>query len=242
MRGKHGKQKKITPDTLAEIKRHIDSVPRVESHYLRQQTSREFIDGGKNLMDLYRDYKDNLEDDEEAAKFHSYRKVFKEDYNISFFVPKKDMCEVCTAYANAEETQKLQMKEKYDTHMLEKQMSREEKEGDKKKVTDNFIVSCYDLQAVLPLPKGEVSSFYYKSKINAFNFTITELNKDFSECFVWNEVEGLRGVNEIGSCVLKYLKSKSEAIDNDNLEIVFYSDNCCGRQKNQFMFSMYSMH
>lgn len=25
----------------------------------------------------------------------------------------------------------------------------------------------------------------------------------------------------------------------DSFEIIFYSDNCCGQQKNQFMFSMY---
>ncbi|XP_030764271.1 uncharacterized protein LOC115888640 [Sitophilus oryzae] len=240
MRGKHGKQTKISKDTITGIKKHIELVPRIESHYLRKQTTREFIDGGKNLMDLFRDYKEDcLKEGRQPAQFHSYRKIFKTDYNISFFVPKKDQCELCTSYGIADEKQKLELREKYENHILEKDLSRKEKEDDKKQVKNNFIVSCYDLQAVLPLPKGEVSTFYYKSKINAYNFTITELAKDSCECFVWNEVEGLRGANEIGSCVLRYLKNKSEAVNNGELEIVFYSDNCCGQQKNQFIFSMY---
>lgn len=55
---------------------------------------------------------------------------------------------------------------------------------------NNCIVSCYDLQAVMTLPKGEILIFYYKSKLNCLNFTISELGKDHTECFFWTEVEG----------------------------------------------------
>ncbi|CAH1107449.1 unnamed protein product [Psylliodes chrysocephalus] len=133
MRGKYGKQIKLSKETSAGIKEHIDSVPRIESHYLRKQTSREFVDGGKNLMDLYRDYKDDcLKIGREPAQFHSYRKIFKENYNISFFVPKKDQCELCTSYSNADENQKVELRENYQKHLLEKELSRKEKENYKK--------------------------------------------------------------------------------------------------------------
>ena len=36
---------------------HINTIPRIESHYLRAQSTREFIEGGKSLADLHRDYK-----------------------------------------------------------------------------------------------------------------------------------------------------------------------------------------
>lgn len=51
----------------------------------------------------------------------------------------------------------------------------------------------YDSQAVMTDPKGEVSNFYYKSKINCeFNDIGTE---DVNvKCYN-------RGANEIGSCV-----------------------------------------
>lgn len=84
-------------------------------------------------------------------------------------------------------------------------MARGEKETDKENVSNNFVVAVYDLQAVMPCPQGEMSSFYYISKLNVLNFTITELGTKNTTCFVWHEGEGARGVNEIGSCVLMYL-------------------------------------
>ncbi|XP_045778740.1 uncharacterized protein LOC123876489 [Maniola jurtina] len=239
-RGKHGNQHKVLDEVVQGIKNHIDSIPRIESHYLRQQTSREFIDGGKNLMDLYRDYKKMCEDEgKPAGEQHTYRKIFKQDYNISFFIPKKDMCEFCAAFENMDVLKKEENELKYLEHHTEKEFSRVEKNEDKLKVQENYIVACYDLQAVLPLPMCKTSAFYYKSKLNVCNFTICELNKDKCNCYVWSEVDSLRGANEIGSCVLEFIKEKAQAVNDPNLEIVFYSDNCCGQQKNQFMFSMY---
>lgn len=105
-------------------------------------------------------------------------------------------------------------------------------------VSPSFIVACYDLQAVMTVPNGEISTFYYKSKINCLNFTISELKRDNTACFFWDESQGHRGANEIGTCVLKYLQNKSSCAD-EYLDIVFYSDNCCGQQKNQFIIGVY---
>lgn len=56
-RGKHGHQLTVSDEIKDGIRAHINSIPRINSHYLRAQTSREFIDGGKTLADIYRDYK-----------------------------------------------------------------------------------------------------------------------------------------------------------------------------------------
>ncbi|CAK1591645.1 unnamed protein product [Parnassius mnemosyne] len=226
-RGKHGKQYKISSDIIKGIKNHIDSIPRIESHYVRQQTTREFIDGGKNLTDLYTDYQTQcLSDGVEAAKIHTYRKVFNEDYNIGFHTPKKDQCELCISFKNAVD-KTIELQNRYDQHQLEKELCRQEKSNDKTMVKENYIVACYDLQAVLPLPKGDVSTLYYKCKLNVCNFTISELAKDYCDCFVWSEVEALRGANEIATCVWKYLTKRASEINDNNLRITFYSDNCC---------------
>lgn len=107
------------------------------------------------------------------------------------------------------------------------------KKRDKKKAGETYIVACYDLQAVFPVPKGEISSFYYKLKLNWLNFTICELQKnEVLYCYAWHEGEGGRGVNELGTCVYKSIKEKLEAANDENLEFVFYTDNCGGQQKN----------
>lgn len=42
-RGKHGNNKKISAELVADIKNHIDSIPRMESHYTRSKTGKEYI-------------------------------------------------------------------------------------------------------------------------------------------------------------------------------------------------------
>lgn len=262
-RGKHTHHKKVAPEIKTGVRNHINSIPRIESHYLRNQTKREYIDGGKNLSDLYRDYKEDcLKNNLPFANKVMYSRIFNYEYNISFFQPKKDQCSVCAAYDLLSDEDKSKSKEKHELHLKEKNQSRIEKSEDKKKIQRNFVVACYDLQAVFPVPKGEVSLFYYKSKLNCLNFTICEMknspetpendaqnsisNKKIDKecqsvyCYAWHEAEGNRGANELGSCVFKYLENRSKEIDDPDLEFVLYSDNCGGQQKNKFMLSMYA--
>lgn len=148
-------------------------------------------------------------------------------------MPKKDLCATCVSYDNAGEEEKENLKAKYDEHLMEKQLSRTEKKHDKENASG--LVAVYDLQAVVQLPKGDVSLFYYKSKLNVFNFTIYNLKTNSCECYIWDETNGHRGVNELGTCVLMYLKKMA----TDFEEIIFYSDNCAGQQKNKFMLGLY---
>jgi hypothetical protein len=58
LRGQHNKQIiRVNEELITDIKQFIDAIPRIESHYLRQSTTREYIDGGKNISDLFRDFK-----------------------------------------------------------------------------------------------------------------------------------------------------------------------------------------
>lgn len=61
LREKHGKQKTLDPELVTKIKNHINSFPRIESHYLRNQTSREFIDGSLTLSEMHRLYIEECE-------------------------------------------------------------------------------------------------------------------------------------------------------------------------------------
>lgn len=100
----------------------------------------------------------------------------------------------------------------------------------------------YDLQAVLPVPRGQISSFHYKSKLNCYKFTISDLYAKNAHCYFWNETEGKRGANEIGSCVLRYHQQlvDTRADSEEPLNVIFYSDNCCGQQKNKYVVTAYS--
>lgn len=118
----HGNQRKVPAEMIEELKKYINSIPRIESHYLRKQTTREFIDGGKTLTDIYTDYKEDcIKHGLPYVQLHTYRKIFNNDFNITFFVPKPfwNQCEQCTIYKLAEGPQKEVLKEDYERHLAE---------------------------------------------------------------------------------------------------------------------------
>ncbi|XP_062529653.1 uncharacterized protein LOC134200558 [Bombyx mori] len=251
LRGHHSNHVRVDEELLNDIKQFIDAIPRIESHYIRQYSTREYIDGGKTISDLFRDFKENQNQNNKAAgKYCTFYKVFTQDYNISFFRPRKDQCDLCMQYKNSTPEQKVLLKESYDTHLEEKTLSRQEKHDDRCKIDDKNKVLVFDLQAVLQSPRGTTSGFYYKSKLNSYNFTITMLNKkvdgqikdsyDDVHCFFWNETDAKRGANEIGSCLLKVFEKLSAESPNDNgCNLILYSDNCAGQNKNKFIVALY---
>lgn len=234
---------KLSQEITNGMREHLASIPAVESHYTRANTQRKFIAGGKNLSDLYRDYVEMCRaSGTPSGKYSMYRHIFLFEFNMSFHSPKKDQCQTCETFKNSNPEEKTALDESYKTHMQEKELSREEKKLDKTLISDDYKVACFDLQAALPTPRGDVNSFYYKSRLNSYNFTVCQLeNKGLGpvQCYFWHEGEGKRGSNEIGTCLLDYLRKVSAAADSQKLNIVLYSDNCGGQGKNKFIISAF---
>ncbi|KAJ8967131.1 hypothetical protein NQ314_003065 [Rhamnusium bicolor] len=127
--GKHSNHAKL--DTKQFIRDHIESIPKIESHYLRAQSSRDYIDGSLNISTLY----------------HF-------EFNISWYTSKKDQCTLCANYANSNKDRKKDLQQEYDDHIRNKEKFRVEKKLDVAlaKTDQSIIVSVYDLQAVFPSP------------------------------------------------------------------------------------------
>ena len=56
-RGKHNNQRKINEEVIQGIFDHINLFTRIECHYYRANTHREYTDGDLNLSEMYRLYK-----------------------------------------------------------------------------------------------------------------------------------------------------------------------------------------
>lgn len=95
MSGKHGKQPRIYPEVKNGVKDFINSIPRIESRYLRAQTTREFICSDKSLADLYRVYKALREENTFPFGTQStFNRIFNTIcFNISLF--QKRTCVSC---------------------------------------------------------------------------------------------------------------------------------------------------
>ncbi|XP_050312713.1 uncharacterized protein LOC126747852 [Anthonomus grandis grandis] len=199
-RGRHQNHKKISDEIKTQIRNHINSIPRIDSHYCRSRTTKEYIEGGKSLMDIHRDYVSlSKEKNQDFGNYQLYSKIFNEEYNIAFHLPKKDQCELCIKYQNATDEEMKKLEEKYNQHIQEKELSRLEKETDKQNMDGNIKVLVYDLQKVLPCPMGQANSFYYVSKLNVFNLTIFDIKETEGTCYVWHEGQCLRGADDIGT-------------------------------------------
>jgi len=164
---RHGKIGKKIDDSIKEsIRNHIKTFPSIPSHYCKAKSSKNYIDGSLNISLMYRLYlekcnKENIQ----YGKKSMYESIFNQEFNLSFFKPQKDLCICCEAYKNVTESDvnKLKVIEDYNVHQEEKNLCRKEKENDILSEEDN-IVCCFDLQAVLITPRGEISQFYYKRR------------------------------------------------------------------------------
>ena len=174
-----------------------------------------------------------------------YCKIFVTQYNIGFHKPLKDMCDFCSKYKNSNDTEKEEMREELENHLLNKDAADKHKQVDKDKAmrSDNpdFLAACFDLEQVLITPKGFEQSLYYKRRLNTYNLTVYNLGDKNGYSYIWHEGIAQRGGCEIASCIYSFLKTASES---NKKNIILYSDNCCGQNKNRFYISMlwYSLH
>ncbi|KAK6178325.1 hypothetical protein SNE40_013124 [Patella caerulea] len=90
---------RINQENKDFVREHIQSFPKVESHYCRQSTAKEYLESDLSITKMYRLYLERCEQDsKESVKEHIYRQIFNTEFNLSFFSPKKDRCDKCEEF------------------------------------------------------------------------------------------------------------------------------------------------
>jgi len=239
-RGKQCSWNKIPQHLTNLIHQHIRSFPVMESHYSRAKSKKQYLSGDLNIKVMYGLFKQKYFADTTCPiKESKYRKTFCENYNLSFHKPKKDQCSTCTLYYQQKESGDVdeETESDYNRHQQMKEWAREEKIKDKERAKHqkDFHVSTFDLEAVLSTPCSLVGELYYKRKLSCYNLSFYSLSDQKGTCYLWDETQGGRGCNEVGSCVLKQIDSIVK--QHNAKEITFYSDTCGGQNRNQFMAS-----
>lgn len=137
-RGQHkNRPRKMSVLTEQSVIAHIKQFPVKESHYVRRDTKKLYLEETLNISKIYRLYSDewfksaNYPNDVKMASKRQYETVFNTNFNYSFHKPKKDMCGQCTLYRQASGERKDQLQEAYTTHIRNKDCVRELKTKDK---------------------------------------------------------------------------------------------------------------
>ena len=215
---------------------HINRFPRIESHYCRATTSKEYLSSELSISTMYDMYAENEKNNlEDVATYEYYRKTFS-TMKLGFHRPKKDLCGICENYIHGTEEQKKVLKANYDIHRNELKAVRKIKDNLKEKSlerTSNFFVASFDLQQVIYLPQSKRNEVFYKRRFATYNFTVYNSTNKEGHCYYWNESIAKKGANEIASCLYSFL------MKHDKYDRVFlFCDGCAGQNKNSILPAM----
>ncbi|CAG4934694.1 unnamed protein product [Parnassius apollo] len=148
-RGKHEPPNKTNEADVNFVKKHIESFPVMEPHYIRQTSKRRYLDASLSITKMHQLYKDKCTENN--------------------MIP--DQCLICSNFNKASDDEKLVLKEEYKDHLARKASCYSEKAKDKERAEKDKEFRCVtiDLQAVLQIPSGlEESSKIY------FNYDMSE--------------------------------------------------------------------
>lgn len=215
------------------IENHINRFPRVESHYCRSNTSREYLHSDLTIKKMYAMFTEELGSSASKPCLTTYRSVFN-SMNLSFLRPKKDMCGLCKTYFDGSPETKLRLKATYEEHTKTKNAIREIKKSCKTAAENDpkVVCCCFDLQQVIYLPMSSDGAVFYKRRFAVYNLTFYDVATRECYCFTWNECDSGRGASEISTALLKILK----IYDKKQPQYIYlFADGCGGQNKNSIV-------
>ncbi|CAH0587826.1 unnamed protein product [Chrysodeixis includens] len=231
---------KTSEEDVEFVKNLINSLPKYESHYRREQNSScQYLKLGMTIQKIYELY---LEKSNEVygktkapVSFSKLKNIFYKDFNLRCKALKKDTCSRCDAFNNKIKTstgeEQAKLNEEKMKHLKRAEDLRNDMNKDlmQAKTDENFECLTYDLEKTLPLPRIPTSIIFYKRQLWMYNCGIHAGSDNNGHCYVWIEGEAGRGAQEVGSCLIKYIKTKlNPKVQN----LVLWSDCCGGQNRN----------
>lgn len=233
-RGNHPGRRK--PEIDRDIVReHINSFPRVPSHYCRANSTCEYLAPDLTVIIMYSLYKEYcIEHDCVPVKLWMYREIFNTEFNLKFHAPRKDQCDQCFQNSHSTKEQQEELHAGYEGHLKRKRDAQEFHDQAKKSCREgsiNFLQM--DFASVRFCPSVEAKAIFYKHRLSVYNFTIFDLRTNWAGCYMWHEGVAGRGSTETGSCLYKCLQKYA-----DGKPLVIMSDTCGGQNRNANVASM----
>lgn len=247
-RGKHhNRPNKLSIEQVHSVHDHIKAFPKYVSHYSRQNNpNRVYLNHDINISILYKDFYVTWCKEQAIlpVKEDRYRRIFCTEYNIGFKLPKVDTCATCDELNNLIEANKeneqanRNLKSKLELHQRRAKAMQDDLKHETAvaKENPNKIVISFDLQQTLPTPHLTVGQAFYLRKAWTYNLGIHDCATGQASMFMWTEDVAKRGSEEIASCLLKYLTSRSTTGEE---EVIIYTDNCGGQNKNWVLMMLW---
>lgn len=107
LRGRHRNcPNKLGDNILNSVKDHINALAPVDAHYGRKYSTKKYLDGQlsyKRLHSLYLEWFNEQKYGNKKATLRQYQDIVNSNFNIAFYIPKKDQCDKCHSFKNIKE-------------------------------------------------------------------------------------------------------------------------------------------
>lgn len=230
---KQGGKNKLPDEKIQAVVNQIIKIPKYTSHYRREQTEAEYLPPGMTIQKMYDMYK---QEEASPVSLMSYKNIFYTKFNLKIKSLKKDTCNVCDAFKikidnEKNEGRKENFKQEHNKHLQVAEEAQQLRREDFKIAKDEIHHEClsFDLEKTLPLPRIPTGIVFYKRQLWVYNAGIHSGKEGRGYCYVW--VEGLagRGAQEIGSCLMKHVKTK---LSLEIKHLTLWCDSCGGQNRN----------
>lgn len=230
---RQGGKNKLTDERIQAVVNHINKIPKYSSHYRREQTKAEYLPPGITIQKMYDMYK---QEEENPVSLMSYKNIFYTKFNLKIKALKKDTCNVCDALKmktdnEKNEEKKEKFKQEHNKHLQVAEEAQKMRRDDFKIAKEEIDHEClsFDLEKTLPLPRIPTGIVFYKRQLWVYNAGIHSAKESRGYCYVWVEGSAGRGAQEIGSCLIKHVKTK---LPIEVKHLTLWCDSCGGQNRN----------
>jgi len=248
-RGKNAPTHKVLDSDKDFIRNFITNLPKMESHYCRANTSKLYLAKKyKYKQDVWKEYAALANAKQrKVCSYYSFIEIWKTEFNIGLFKPKKDECDVCIGAELNPPTEEEELHD-YEDHIRERDLSRQSYNIDVEKawcqtevagqmytaINDRIMVIETDLQKQILTPISNASSFYFMSKLTNYNQTSYIHGHNQAFMVLWHE--GLLGKDGlcIANAIIQIIQNAVRLNPNCDT-IILRSDNAVSQNKNQYL-------
>jgi hypothetical protein len=235
-RGKQSSINAVSGEQILLVHNHISSFPVKQSHYSGRNIH--YLDSELTVKRMYDLFK--ISHPKSVIKYEYYNKIFKENFNLTFGRPQVDTCCECEQLSvkikskTLNDVAKRVASAELIVHKRRAKKFYASLEDAKKicKEKSDTVALCFDFMQNVNMPKIPVQDLFYLRKLTVSVFCIYNMKTEQPVLFIYHEGNGKKGPNDVCSFLMEYIQ---EYIDDNCKNLIIFSDNCPGQNKNQIM-------
>lgn len=239
-RGKHKPKHTLKSSVVEEVTSHILRFPSYRSHYKRAEVGdTRYLPSHLNRKIMHNLY---LEEGYTPVSYSTYERIFNTT-GREFKKPPTDSCGKCDEFDQKlknimDETEREELEKNYDAHLVRAQAGYDFKKKCKLDAESDpsIRVLVFDLEQVLQTPLLTAGKMFYSRQLSTYNLTIYDTSSKVTHSYMWCEIDGKRGSNEIASCMFYHFL---DVVPDTVKKVYIFSDSTSGQNRNSILAAMF---